>query len=157
MHVPRPDRFAKPVRFTVFILFFSMNIYGDWLYFKKDFKNNDYRQVVADIRAESKPGDRIFVYPFYYRWILEYYQKHGGLPEIFDYGYQYERLQEELKTNKKGEAFFLLDYSFPETAGYNEKLIDVQKDYDVIYSKRYEVIPNRIEMYKLKGKKLKTN
>jgi uncharacterized membrane protein len=141
---------SEKIKVSIFLLFFVSNIYGDWLYFKKDFKNNDYRQVVADIRADSKPGDRIFVYPFYYRWNLEYYQKHGGLPEIFDYGYEYTRLREELSTHKKGDVFFILDYSFPDTTGHAEKLKDLQKDYEIILSKLHKGIPDRIEIYKLK-------
>jgi len=140
------------LRVSILLLFFAMNIYGDWLYFKNDFKNNDYRQVVLDIRNQAEPGVRIFIYPFYYRLVLQYYQTHGGLPEISDYGYEYSRLMEKLKAYKGGETFLILDYSIPDTTGYKEKVEELNRDYEIVDIRRYEVVPALIELYKIKLK-----
>ncbi|MBK8551775.1 MAG: hypothetical protein IPL53_12210 [Ignavibacteria bacterium] len=90
------------------------SIYGTYLNYNNNFKNNDYRKVISYIENNFNPGDGIIVEPHFMGWSINYHLKHSNSnlkePDIlgWDLNMQLNSLKEKTDLNK---LWFVLDYS----------------------------------------------
>ncbi len=127
--------FNKYLTVSIILIFMLVNIYGDLFVLQIDFKNNDYRQVVNSLEANSRGDEEIFVYPHYYGWIINYYKKQDELtiPKTSDVKYGWWELQDSIATHKPEKFWMVFDYGSEDTATYKDKLNWLNNDYNIYF------------------------
>lgn len=147
--------FNKSVQVAVISVFMIVNIFGDYLYYKLDFKNNNYRQVIQSLNSHSTGDEKIFVYPHYYGWIIDYYKKQNGLiiPKTADVRYGWWELQDSITTHKPGKLWMVFDYGAEDTATYKDKLNWLIEKYNITFADSFQTVPFTVKAYKLEMKK----
>jgi uncharacterized membrane protein len=146
--------FNKYLAASVILIFMLVNIFGDFLYYKFDFKNNDYRQVVISLEANSREDEEIFVYPHYYGWIINYYKKQDGLtiPKTSDVKYGWWELQDSITTHKPEKFWMVFDYGSEDTATYKDKLNWLNNEYNITFRDSFPTVPFLVKIYRFEKK-----
>ncbi len=142
--------FNKYLLVSIISIFMLVNIYGDLLYYKNDFKNNDYRQVINSLEANSRGDEEIFVYPHYYGWIINYYKKQDGLAitKTSDVKYGWWELQDSITTHKPQIFWMVFDYGSEDTATYMDKLNWLNNDYNITFRDSFLTVPFSAKIYR---------
>ena len=144
----------KKVKIPIIILFAVINLYGVYLYYNFDFKNNDYRQVIKTLDKNDTDGSKIFVYPHYYGWIINYYKKQEKLniPDVSETRYGWGELQDSLNTYKPDKFWLVLDYGSQDTITYNDKLNSLTQSYNIILRDSFPTVPFQAKIYRFEKK-----
>jgi uncharacterized membrane protein len=142
--------YPKFIKITAFILFTAISIYGDFIYYHYDFKNDDYRGIINIINTNYNDNDKVYVYPYYFAWSIDYYCKEDNLrfKGSNNYGWEYESLIDTLRTSKPLSFWFVLDYHVQDSSTYNDKLNRILSNYKVTYEKTFNIIPDKVILYK---------
>lgn len=140
----------KKLRYTVVLLFAMINLYGLYLYYCFDFKNNDYRQVIKTLDTNNTVGSRIFVYPHYYGWIINYYKEQENLkiPDVSETKYGWGDLQDSLNTYKPDKFWLVLDYGAQDTMTYKDKLNSLSQNYNISFLDSFTTVPFQVKVYR---------
>jgi len=135
--------FNSKMQLILIMAFLCLNLFGDYMYYHSDYKNNDYRQILRKIEAESKAKESIYVYPHYYAWGIDYCVKQGDfmIPFTENYGWEFDSLNKQLNITKPGKFWFVLDYSSNDTATYEGKINVLKREYDITFQRAYNTIP----------------
>lgn len=148
------NHFNRYARIVLLSLFAAVNIYGVVLYYGFDFKNNDYRQVINAFERYNSDNDKLFVYPHYYGWILEYYKKQDNLkipePEFIRYGWN--EIQDSIKTQNLAKFWLVLDYGAQDTLTFKDKMNLLAGDYNIVFKDSFPTVPFPAKLYKLEKK-----
>lgn len=146
----------KYVQISVIVVFMIANIYGDFLYYSYDFKNNNYKEVIHTLNSNNRGEEKIFVYPHYYGWIIDYYGKQNELaiPKTADVKYGWWELQDSITAHKPESFWMVFDYGAEDTATYKEKLKWLTNDYNITFRDSFSTVPFEVKVYKLEMKKL---
>ena len=142
------------MKIPIIILFAVINLYGVYLYYSFDFKNNDYRQVIKTLDKNDTDGSKIFVYPHYYGWIINYYKKQEKLniPDVSETRYGWGELQDSLNTYKPDKFWLVLDYGSQDTITYNDKLNSLTQNYSIIFRDSFPTVPFQAKIYRFEKK-----
>jgi uncharacterized membrane protein len=148
------QEFPKPLKLVILIIFILINLYGDYLYYHYDFKNDDYREIINTINSNYQANDKVYVYPYYFAWSIDYYCKQDGLnfSGSNSYGWEYESLIDTLEKNPPKSFWFVLDYHSPDSSTYNDKVERIRSEYNLTYENSYKVIPDKVVLYKFDRK-----
>lgn len=143
---------VKAIVSVLIIFFAAVNLFGVYLNYKYDFKNNDYRQIIQDINANFKEGERIYVYPHYCGWIIDYTRKqeHLKIPNFVDHRYDWDVLLDSLKTQNPPQFWLVMDYSAVDTSRYKQEIDDLENKYQQIFLNYYSISPARVEVYEFR-------
>ncbi len=146
--------FNRYAQIALIILFAGVNIYGDGLYFKFDFKNNDYRQVIKSLELNNQDREKIFVYPHYYGWIIDYYNKTDklNLPNAEDIRYGWGQMEDSLKAQDPVKFWLVLDYGAQDTATFKDKLNMISNDYNITFRDSFPTVPFIAKVYRFEKK-----
>ena len=141
----------RKVQLPVIILFAMINLYGVYLYYNFDFKNNDYRQVIKTLDKNDTDGSKIFVYPHYYGWIINYYkeQEHLKIPDVSETRYGWGELKDSLNTYKPDKFWLVLDYGAQDTVTYKDKLNSLKQGYTITFLDSFPTVPFQAKVYRL--------
>jgi mannosyltransferase len=135
-------------------LFLIINIYGDYLYYRSDFKNDDYREIISTINSNYRNAERVYVYPHYFGWGIIYYCKENRLR--FDgadnYGWEYSSLLDTLNSARPESFWFVMDYHSADSSTYSEKLKNIEYSYKENYVRTFNIIPNKVILYRFQRK-----
>jgi uncharacterized membrane protein len=144
----------KPIGLTIILLFAAINIFGIYLHYKFDFKNDDYREIIKDINSNYRGGDRIYVEPHYCGWIINYTRKQENLkiPNFIDHRYGFDVLLDSLKTQNPSQFWLVMDYSAVDTSKYSEYVSNLDNTYVKTFSKSYQTAPARVVLYNFRKK-----
>jgi uncharacterized membrane protein len=63
----------RPISIFLILIIISLNIYGNFLYFKSDYKSVNYSKIFNKIQSIIKEEDKLIVQPGYYGYIIDYY------------------------------------------------------------------------------------
>lgn len=131
------------------ILVISINIYGLYLYYSKDYKNNDYRQIISEISQNYNQDDKVIVEPHYYGWIIDYYIKENNLQmdKTSQYGWRYEMILDSLSKNKPDNFWLVNDYSSIDTSYFVMLQEGIQNNYIKVYERYFDIIPQKVKLY----------
>lgn len=139
----------KYLTYTIILLLIGSSLYGVFLHYDNDFKNNDYRRIIKYIEKSYKPGEEIVVEPHYMGWMIEYENKQGHtkLPIPTIMGYTIASVRDSI-TNRSDELtslWVVLDYSSIDKAGY-EDFVDFMKTtgFELIQQKSFYLIPDKV-------------
>lgn len=140
----------KIIPVTIIILYASVNIFGVWLYFTSDFKNDDYRALITTLNANYSEGERIYVEPHYNGWSINYYKKQENLkiPNIVDNRYGWDNLMDSLNTQKPKQFWLIMDYGSVDTTKYPIYLSDMKALYEQTYFQSFPDYPVRVDLYR---------
>ena len=132
-------------------IFIIINLYGVYLYFDNDSKNNDYRKIMEYISSSNDPNDKTFVYPFYYGWVLDYYKEIAEYPKINhqDYGWEFHGIIDSVKSQNIGKFWFILDYHSYDTASYKEKINLLNNASEVKPVRTFNIQPEKVILFKV--------
>jgi mannosyltransferase len=114
----------KYLTYTIVIILIASSLYGIFLNYDNDFKNNDYRRIMDYIEKTYQPGEQIVVEPHYMGWMIEYANKQGEtqlpVPKIM--GYTIDAVKDSIKNDADslGNLWVVLDYSAVDDNGYDE-------------------------------------
>jgi hypothetical protein len=146
----------KYIQIIVIVVFMIVNIYGDFLYFSFDFKNNNYREVIRTLDSKNSGDEKIFVYPHYYGWIIDYYKKQDELtiPKTADVRYGWWELQDSITTHKPEKFWMVFDYGAEDTVTFQDKLNWLTNDYNITFRDNFPTVPFEVKIYKLEMKNL---
>lgn len=142
------------LRISFVCIFLLINLYGIYLYFENNSKNNDYREVMEYIGNSKDANNKIFVYPFYYGWVLDYYKVIGEYPQINhqDYGWEFHGIIDSVKSQNIGKFWFILDYHSFDTATYKEKLNLLMENENLKKERTFFIQPQKVELYSVSKK-----
>lgn len=142
--------FKSILRIILIGIFILINFYGLYLYFENDSKNNDYRKVMEYV-CNTNANDKIFVYPFYYGWILDYFKEIGEYPKINhqDYGWEFHGIIDSVKSQNIDRFWFILDYHSFDTSSYKEKLNLLMQNEALKLEHTFFIQPQKVELYSL--------
>jgi uncharacterized membrane protein len=145
------ENLNKWFRVIILVVFMITNLYGDYLYYKYDFKNNDYRELIRILNRGDTKQDNIFVYPHYFGWIINYYRIENNLnyPAPFNYGWEFSMLLDSVKVEKPENLWLVMDYHSADQPTYTEKLNSLEKFYKISYVQKFKVEPDTVALYKL--------
>jgi uncharacterized membrane protein len=143
------------VQIGVIAVFIIVNIYGDYLYFNFDFKNNNYREVIRTLDSNNRGDEKLFVYPHYYGWIIDYYSDHDKLqiPKSIDVRYGWGEYQDSIITHKPERLWMVFDYGAEDTATYKDKLNWLAEKYNITFADSFQTVPFEVKVYKFEIKK----
>lgn len=144
----------KYAKIAIVVLFAAVNIYGDALYYSFEFKNNDYRQVIKTLESKHQDNEKIFVYPHYYGWIIDYYKKEDDLkiPKPVDTRYGWNQMQDSIHTQKPAKFWLVLDYGAQDTATFKDKLNILEYDYNISFRDSFPTVPFLVKVYRFEKK-----
>ena len=144
----------KAIAAVLVILFASVNIFGMYLHYNFDFKNDDYRGLIKTLDSNYKEGERIYVEPHYNGWIINYTKKHENLriPNVVDNRYGWDQLMDSLNTQKPAEFWIVMDYSSVDTSKYPIYISDLKALYLQTYFESFKTYPVRVDLYRFKMK-----
>lgn len=147
--------FNKYFTASIISIFMLVNIYGDFLYYKSNFKNNDYRLVIKTLESNSSGDEEIFVYPHYYGWIINYYKKQDDLSisKTSDVKYGWWELQDSITTHKPEKFWMVFDYGSEDTITYTDKLNWLNNDYNITFRDSFPTVPFLVKTYRFEKKK----
>lgn len=145
------ENLNKWFRVIILVVFMITNLYGEYLYYKNDFKNNDYRELINVLKEKDTNKDNIFVYPHYYAWIIDYYRIENNLnyPAPFNYGWEFNMLLDNIRVNKPGNLWLVMDYHSADQTSYSEKLASLENIYKISYERKFKVEPDTVALFKL--------
>jgi hypothetical protein len=112
---------------------------------------------MSTIQSESSGNDKIYVYPHYYSWGVDYYvkQKKYQIPLTENYGWEFDSLYGHIKKTNPQKFWFVLDYSSNDTATYGEKVNALKSEYNVIFKRVYHTVPFNAKLFMFNKKNLK--
>lgn len=132
-----------------------INIFGVELHYSYKFKNDDYRDLISRINAEYKAGDRIYVEPHYYGWLIDYYKKQDGLqiPKTAYIRYGWNELVDSINVQRPERFWIVLDYSAVDTSLYPVYVKSLNSHFNKDFYMSYFTAPLRIDLYRFSQKK----
>ncbi len=142
----------KAIAAVLLVLFASVNVFGMYNHYKFDFKNDDYRQIIKDINANYKDGEKIYVYPHYCGWIIDYTKKQENLkiPNFVDHRYGWGVLLDSLRTQNPSQFWVVMDYSDVDTSHFRQYVSELESSYRQTFMNNYQMAPARVEVYEFK-------
>jgi uncharacterized membrane protein len=148
--------FNQKLQLVVVLVFLCINLFGDYLYYRSDFKNNDYRQILSTLQKEPDGKKNIYVYPHYYAWGIDYYIKQDGLtiPFTEKYGWEFESMHRQIIVTKPDKFYFVLDFGSNNTATYGEKINVLKRNYDITFQQVYNTVPFNTKLFRFERKGL---
>lgn len=139
----------KYMTYTIILLLIGSSLYGIFLHYNNDFKNNDYRRVINYIEKSYRPGEEIVVEPHYMGWMIEYANKQGEtkLPVPTIMGYTIATLRDSIvnRADNMNNLWVVLDYSSVDKTGYDD-FVDFMKSegFEIIQQKSFYLIPDKV-------------
>lgn len=132
------------------VIFGLINIFGLYMYFKNDYKNNDYRKILTVMNNDIKQGEKIFAEPHYMGWIVDYYSTHGynKVQKTENYGWGIYMMMDTIKSQHPLNFYLIIDYSSLDTAGYQGAINFLTNHYKLGYLKRFSIIPREVDLYR---------
>jgi hypothetical protein len=133
------------------VILILINLYGLDLYYRNDSKNNDYRPIMESITNSIDPGDKIFVYPYYYGWILDYYKETGEYPKLnnIDYGWKFSSIVDSVKNSTDKQFWFILDHHSFDTSSYHDKISSLSQESNLNIENTFFIQPQKVELFKV--------
>lgn len=121
----------KFIYITLILVFSCINLFGISLHYKFDFKNDDYRQIIKDINSNYKDGEKIYVFPHYCGWIIDYTRKQENLkiPKFVNHQYGWDVLQDSLKTQNPSSFWLVMDYCDVDTTEFHNYVSWIKGNY----------------------------
>ncbi len=146
--------FNKNLQIIIILVFMLVNIYGDYLYYEFDFKNNNYREVIYYLDSNSTGEEKLFVYPHYYGWIIDYYseQENLNIPKSVDVRYGWGEYLDSINTYRPQKIWMVFDYGAEDTSTYNEKLNWLNNDYEITPKNSFRTVPFEVTVFELEKK-----
>ena len=146
--------FNRKMQLSLIMAFLCINLFGDYMYYHTDYKNNDYRQIMRKIETESKNKESVYVYPHYYAWGIDYSVKQGDfvIPLTENYGWEFDSLYSSLKRKNAEKFWFVLDYAFGDTSSYGDKLNMLKANYLITLQQTYLTVPFHAVLYRFEKK-----
>ncbi|MBZ0203205.1 MAG: glycosyltransferase family 39 protein [Ignavibacteria bacterium] len=145
------NRWNKKIFIYVIILIYAgINIYGLAIQNSFSFKNDDYRSLIRKIESEFKTGDRIYVEPHYYGWIIDYYKKQNSLqlPNTTYIRYGWNEILDSINVQKPEGFWVVMDYSAVDTTKYSAYLKDLNSRFRKDFCMTFYNVPVRIDLYR---------
>ena len=150
----------KALVYPVIFCFGLINIFGISLHYKFDFKNDDYRELISRINTDFKAGDRIYVEPHYYSWIMDYYAKHPvdkkqenlKIPNPAYIRYGWNEILDSINTQKPERFWVVFDYSSVDTTKYKAYIRDLEDKFIKDFNMTYYLAPVKVELYRFQYK-----
>lgn len=144
----------KLITYSLLAVFALVNVYGIYIHFSFNFKNDDYRGLVKEIELNYVNGERIYTEPHYYGWIIDYYKKQNDLkiPNTAFIRYGWNELIDSLSVQKPAGFWVVIDYSAVDTSKYAENVTDLEQKYEKDFNMTYYLAPERVELYRFKKK-----
>ncbi len=145
--------YKSKIFYSVFALFLIINIFGVYLYYHNDSKNNDYRPVIKTLSVNPVQSE-IYVYPHYYGWIIDYYRQQNKLniPQPKDYGWEITMLQDTISVQKPEQFRLIMDYHSMDSTKYDEYLIPILNNYRKTSTSTYKIEPNTVKLFEFERK-----
>lgn len=133
---------------------FLINVFGVNLHYSFDFKNDDYRRLINTIENEYIEGDRIYVEPHYYGWLIDYYKKQNKLqiPKTTYIRYGWSEVLDSLNTQKPDRFWVVFDYSAVDTTKYDSYISGLNSKYSKDFYSAFYTAPYRIDLYRYSQK-----
>ncbi len=150
----------KFIAYPVIACIVLINIFGLDLHYSFKFKNDDYRTLIDQINSEYKAGDRIYVEPHYYGWLIDFYSKHPAgnqhydfkIPKTVNIRYGWNEVMDSIIVQKPERFWIVFDYSAVDTSKYSAYLEVLNKNFKKDYYMSYYTAPVRIDLYRYKFK-----
>jgi hypothetical protein len=102
------------------------------------------------ISNSNASEDKVFVYPFYYGWILDYYKEIGEYSKINhqDYGWEFHGIMDSVKSQHAEKFWFIIDYHSFDTSSYTNKLQELEKSNNLELKQTFYIQPEKVVLYK---------
>jgi len=141
---------SKILTIGVIGCFALVNIYGINIHYSFKFKNDDYRELIKQINSEYKEGDRIYVEPHYYGWIIDYYKKQDGLkiPKTVHIRYGWNEILDSINTQRPERFWLVIDFSSVDTTNYRNYIMDLSDKHEKEFNMTYYLAPTKVELYR---------
>lgn len=145
----------KLLIYPLILVYAGINIFGLTIQNSFYFKNDDYRSLIRKIESEFKAGDRIYVEPHYYGWIIDYYKKQDGLqlPKTAYIRYGWIEILDSINVQKPERFWVVMDYSAVDTAKFGSYLNDLESRFTKEYYEPFYTAPLRIDLYRFRSLK----
>jgi len=143
----------KLILYSFVGLFIASNIFGLCLHYSFTFKNDDYRALINKIDSNYMTGDRIYVEPHYYGWLIEYYNKQNNVPVKPAYiRYGWNEILDSINTQKPERFWVVFDYSSVDTTKFNDYKSGLERDFEKDFNMTYYLAPTKVELYRFLNK-----
>jgi hypothetical protein len=132
-----------------------INLYGFAVQNSFTFKNDDYRPLIAQINEEYQAGDRIYVEPHYYGWLIDYYKKQENLqfPKTAYIRYGWSEIMDSIRVQNPENFWIVFDYSAVDTTSFSQYKSQMDSLYSRDFNMTYYMAPLRAELYRYSQKK----
>lgn len=144
----------KYITIPVVSCIFVINVFGVNLHYSFDFKNDDYRRLINTIENEYIEGDKIYVEPHYYGWLIDYYKKQNKLqiPKTTYIRYGWSEVLDSINVQKPGRFWIVFDYSAVDTTKYDSYISGLNSKYSKDFYSAFYTAPYRIDLYRYSQK-----
>jgi hypothetical protein len=144
----------KFIAYPVISCIILINVFGVNLLYSFKFKNDDYRPLINQINAEYRTGERIYVEPHYYGWLIDYYKKQEDLqiPKTVYIRYGWNEIVDSINVQRPESFWFVLDYSAVDTSKYHGYVDSLNAHFNKDFYMKYYTAPVRIDLYRYKSK-----
>jgi uncharacterized membrane protein len=140
--------YKSKIFYPVLTLFLIINIFGVYLFYHNDSKNNDYRGVIKTLTANPVQSE-IYVYPHYFGWFIDYYRQQNKLniPSAENYGWEFFMLRDTLSARKPEQFRLIMDYHSMDSTKYDEYLEPILVNYRKTSTTTYKIEPNTVKLF----------
>lgn len=144
----------KYIIFPLTAIILGINVFGVRLHYSFEFKNDDYRPLIKTIENEFMEGDKIYVEPHYYGWLIDYYKIQDKLliPKTTYIRYGWAEVLDSLNTQKPERFWVVFDYSAVDTTKYASYISGLDARFSRDFYSAYYTAPYRIDLYRYSQK-----
>ncbi len=144
----------KVITFSLIGLILLINVYGFTIQNSFIFKNDDYRPLIEKLNEEYREGDRIYVEPHYYGWLIDYYKKQESLeiPKTAYIRYGWSEILDSINVQNPQRFWIVLDYSAVDTTFFNQYKAQMDSLYTREFNMTYYMAPLRAELFRYSQK-----
>jgi uncharacterized membrane protein len=146
--------YYKPkIFYPVFAVILIINMFGVYLYYHNESKNNDYRGVLKTLSVNTVQSD-IYVYPHYFGWFIDYYREQNKLniPPAEEYGWEFSMLRDSISERNPEQFRLIMDYHSMDSAKYEEYLEPILNKYRKTSTTTFKIEPNTVKLFEFEKK-----
>jgi hypothetical protein len=140
---------SNVITYSVIGCFLLANFMGIHLHYGFTFKNDDYRSLIRNLNSNYKAGERIYVEPHYYRWIIEYYNKQNEVPIKPVYiRYGWSEIMDSIDVQRPDRFWIVLDYGAVDTTKYREYKSILNSRFHKNFDGVFYLAPAKVELFR---------
>jgi uncharacterized membrane protein len=142
--------YNKSITVAVFLILTAVSLFGVAINYSNNFKNNDYRKIIAYIEANAQESDKLIVEPHFMGWAIDYHNKHSDKkipgPSILGWNLQMQ-LDSLSKLDGISRLWMVIDYSSLDKKEYDNVESRVESfGYVSEQSKTFYLIPEKVRV-----------